>query len=223
MSSEFIRPTPWDTAVFDIPCFEIDKPDEPALALAAATPGHYTVRIEPLADKELLHRYGFYYADTLIEPSCTPERFIARPHPEAGIDPSPRLEDLLPLCDDSFVYGRFHRDFNLHPAQADQRYKQWLSQIHQKGGVLGLTFKGELAGFIAHEEGDLLLHAVAEQFRGRGLAKHLWTAAIEQLFRQGITDIFSSVSAANLAVLNLYASLGFRFSQVEDIYHRLTR
>ena len=223
MSSEFIRPTPWDTAVFDMPCFEIDKPDEAALALAATTPGHYTVRIEPLADKELLHRYGFYYADTLIEPSCTPETFIAHPHPEVGIDASPLLDDLLPLCDDSFVYGRFHRDFNLHPSQADRRYKQWLGQIHQNQGVLALTFKGELAGFIAHDGGDLLLHTVAEQFRGRGLAKHLWTAAIEHLFSQGEKDIYSSVSAANLAVLNLYASLGFRFSQVEDIYHRLTR
>ena len=223
MSSEFIRPTPWDTAVFDTPCFEIDKPDEAALELAATIPGHYTVRIEPLADKELLHRHGFYYTDTLIEPSCTPGQFIARPHPDAGIDSSPSLETLLPLCDDSFVYGRFHRDFNLHKPQADQRYKNWLIQIQRENSVLGLTFEGELAGFIAHDGGNLLLHAVAKNFRGRGLAKHLWTAAIEHLFKQGEEDIHSSVSAANLAVLNLYASLGFRFGQVEDIYHRLTR
>lgn len=223
MSAEFIRPTPWDTAVFDLPCFEIDKPYEAALALAANTPGHYTVRVEPLADKGLLHRHGFYYTDTLIEPSCTPEHFIPRPHPDAGIDIAPSLEKLLPLCDESFVYGRFHRDFNLHAAQADQRYRQWLTQISRENGVLGLRFAGELAGFIAHDGGNLLLHAVAENFRGRRLAKHLWTAAIEHLFRQGEEDIHSSVSAANLAVLNLYASLGFRFGQVEDIYHRLTR
>lgn len=223
MSTDSLRPTPWDTAALGIDCFEIDRPDEAVLALAAKTPGHYTVKIEPLADKQLLHRYGFYYTDTLLEPYCSAGRFVAHPHPEAEIASSPPLAGLLPICDHSFEYDRFHRDFNLSPAQADRRYRQWLSQLHGTGNVFGLLYEKELAGFIAHDGGKLLLHAVAERFRGQGLARHLWTAAIEQLFRQGEREVRSSISATNLAVLNLYTSLGFRYDRAVDIYHRLNR
>ena len=37
----------------------------------------------------------------------------------------------------------------------------------------------------------------------------------------GHEEVKSSISAANIAVLNLYASLGFSFSKPQDIYHRL--
>lgn len=220
--SDAIHPVPWDSTTFGMDCFEITMPSDAILARAAATPGHYTVKVNPLSDKSLLHRYGFYYTDTLLEPRCLPQHFVPHHHSEVALDMNVELDDVLPMCDESFVYGRFHRDFNLSHQQSDQRYRQWLIQLHRSKGVLGLLYQKDLAGFIAHEEGALRLHAVESRFRGRGLAKYLWTAACLYLFEQGVGEIRSSVSAANLAAVNLYASLGFHFRDSVDVYHRLS-
>ncbi len=217
-----IEPTPWDTAALGVPCFELRDPGEATLARAAREPGHYTVRVDPLAPKRLLHEHGFYYCDTLLEPHCTPERFAARPSPEAGIARAPALDGVLAICHGAFAHDRFHRDFNVPRTGADARYDRWLVQLHAAGRVRGLLHGGELAGFAAVVGGKLVLHALAERFRGRGLAPGLWTALCRELFAAGEPEVTSSVSAANLAVLNLYAGLGFRFRGPLDLYHRVT-
>lgn len=219
--TERLHPSPWDTSVFGLPCYEISEYSEMALAEACATPGHHSIKVDPLADKGLLHHYGFYYTDTLLTPRCTPGQLHAFDHPAVALDAKVGLEDVSRICATAFAHGRFHRDFNLPHDAADRRYVQWLEELHGKGAVIGLLFEDQLVGFIAHQGGALLLHAMAEQFRGRGLAKYLWTAACLRLFDQGEVELTSSVSAANLAVVNLYASLGFRFAGTRDTYHRM--
>jgi len=223
LNTKHFKHAPWDESVFKTPCYEIIDPNTQVLQESASHTGHYTIKIDPLADKTLLHRFGFYYTDTLIEPYCNQDRFIAHTHPNVSIDTDCPLNELLPMCDNSFLHGRFHRDFNLPRAQADQRYKQWLAQLHATGHVFALRHNHDLAGFIAYSGGKLLLHVIDAPFRGRGLAKYMWSAVIQQLFHDGKKEIRSSISAANLAVLNLYISLGFRFDKAQDIYHKKTR
>lgn len=217
-----IKITPWDKAVFGVDTYELTDLSREALELAVRTPGHYTVRVEPLTAKHLLHEYGFYYCDTLIEPYCTVERFRAFAAAAVGMRWDVPLESLLAICHGAFSHGRFHRDFNLPRAQADQRYDTWLSQLHGAGKVVGLLYEGDLAGFIAVDDNRLVLHAIAESHRGRGLAKFLWTPVVQTLFDQGCNELVSSISACNMAVVNLYAALGFRFRNPFDLYHRLT-
>jgi hypothetical protein len=64
----------------------------------------------------------------------------------------------------------FHRDFNLDKARADLRYDAWLRQLCEKDAVYGLLWHDKLAGFVAHVDNNLVLHAVVEQQRGKGLA-----------------------------------------------------
>jgi len=222
MSNSALRTTPWDSAAFGMNCFEIIEISEDLLAHAVTTPGHYSVKVDPLASKALLHKYGFYYTDTLIEPFCKSSDVVEFKNPDITIDNSVDINLLLPMCDESFLHGRFHRDFNLKSSKADLRYKQWLKQLASEGNVLGLFYRDELAGFIAHNKGDLLLHTIDAKFRGQGLAKYFWSTTCQKLADDGIQEIRSSISAGNLPVLNLYCSLGFRFSKAVDIYHRLT-
>jgi ribosomal protein S18 acetylase RimI-like enzyme len=126
------------------------------------------------------------------------------------------------MCHGAFSHGRFHRDFNLSKVQADQRYDKWLMQLHGAGKVYGVCYRGKLAAFIAVDGNKLVLHAVDSSMRGRGLAKYLWTPVCRMLFEAGHLEVTSSVSASNLAVLNLYSRLGFSFRNPVDIYHRLT-
>ena len=70
MKTGLIIETPWDTAVFGIFTGELTEYSESALCAAVAHSGHYTLKVDSLADKRLLHEYGFYYCDTLLEPWC---------------------------------------------------------------------------------------------------------------------------------------------------------
>jgi GNAT superfamily N-acetyltransferase len=218
-----IKITPWDKAIFGVDTYELTDLSRGTLEWAVRTPGHYTVRVEPLAAKQLLHEYGFYHCDTLIEPYCSVGRFRAFAAAAVGMSRDVPLEPLLVICHGAFRHGRFHRDFNLPRAQADQRYDTWLCQLHNAGKVVGLLYEGDLAGFIAVDDNRLVLHAVAESHRGRGLAKFLWTPVVQALFDQGCNELVSSISACNMAVVNLYAALGFRFRNPFDLYHRLTK
>ena len=221
--STLIKPTPWDTAAFGINTWELLEYSEAALQQAAQTTGHHTLKVDPLADKRLLHEYGFYYCDTLIEPHCNAARLRKLQHTDATISRVVSAEQALSICHGAFAHGRFHRDFMLSRDSADLRYDNWLKQLLETGQVYGLYWQGALAGFIAYSGNNLVLHALAVQHRGQGRAKYWWSAVCGELLALGHEEVKSSISAGNLAVLNLYVSLGFSFNHPQDIYHRMTQ
>ncbi|TWI64323.1 acetyltransferase (GNAT) family protein [Pseudoduganella lurida] len=221
-----IRPSPYDAAAFGMPAWELTEYSAPALAAADGQPGLQTIKVDPLADKALLQRHGFHYCDTLLATRATRQRLRDVPA-RAGLSigrvdtQHPDAAALLAICHGAFAHGRFHRDFRLDRAGADRRYDNWLAQLLAADGVWGLYADGVPAGFIARNGASLVLHAVAPQFRGQGLARHWWHLAAAALFDAGHAEVTSSISAANVAVLNLYASLGFAFDAPQDIYHRI--
>lgn len=221
-----IKPAPYDAAAFGLPAWEVEYTAE-ALRAADATPGLQTVRADPLTDKGLLAAHGFHYTDTLLATRATPAQLRCAA-PRAGLHAAPiaaddaaLAEQALAICDGAFAHGRFHRDFRLPRAGADLRYNNWLRQLLAAGGVHGLYAEGVLAGFIGCHGPAMVLHAIAPAWRGQGLARHWWQLVVQELFAAGHAEVRSSISASNVAVLNLYASLGFRFDQPQDIYHRL--
>jgi len=215
---------PWDQAAFGMPAWELRHYSPAALALADQTPGLQTIKVDPLADKQALQRHGFYYTDTLLETRARPDQL--RPltiPPGLSVRRDFDAAQALAICHGAFVHGRFHRDFQIAPDAANLRYDNWLKQLIASGQVFGLYADATLAGFIGYHGDLLVLHAVASQFRGRGLSKYWWRLVIDNLLAEGCTQIRSSISAANLAVLNLYASLGFSFHHPQDIYHRIVK
>jgi len=222
MLTKYFKPSVWDSAAFGMPSHEILEISVDTLGYAASTPGHYTVRMDPLGSKQLLHVHGFYYCDTLVEPYCAAKDFRPFTRSQVTFTNSAPIEDLLKISHSAFVHGRFHRDFQLSSKLADQRYDRWLIELHQAGKVFGLLYEEQLCGFIAVNNSRLVLHAMSAKMRGQGLAKYLWTPICQLLFSQGYAEITSSISIANLAALNLYSTLGFRFRNAKDIYHRLT-
>lgn len=216
-----IKATPWDTTAFGMPTWELLEYSEVALQQAAQTRGHHTIKVDPLADKRLLHEYGFYYCDTLIEPRCKAAQLRSAHHPDATISKAVVAGQVLLVCHGAFMHGRFHRDFNMSKAAADLRYDNWLKQLLEAQQVYGLYWQGTLAGFIGYNDNTLVLHALKEEYRGKGLSKYWWSGVCGALLANGHDEVKSSISAINLAVLNLYASLGFSFKNPQDIYQRL--
>ena len=223
MKSDLIKETPWDSKVFGFNTYEITSLTEDVLNAINTMPGHFTVRVDPLASKKVLHDNGFYYCDTLIEPFCSAGRFISWEDPLAGISSTVAEADVIAIAHGAFQFGRFHRDFQIERELADLRYDIWLRDLHASGNVFGLMYDGALAGFFGLDGSKIVLNAVAASFRGKGLAKYLWSSACTQLFDSGYDEISSSISSANAAVLNVYASLGFRFRNARDIYHRFNK
>ena len=217
---KYVVKTPWDSRAFSIETYEILTLSKEALEEAMTLRGHFTIKINPHSYQKILHDYGFYYCDTLIEPYCEFNRFIYFENKRASLSYDVRLEDLIPISHGAF-YGRFHRDFNIPKHLADLRYDLWLKDLVNEKNVFGLMFENDLAGFIGFSGHKMCLHAIHEKYRGRGLGKYLWGVACRELYKRGHNELVSSVSASNLPVLNLYSSIGFRFRKPLDIYHKL--
>lgn len=220
IDSQDIKATPWDEAVFGVPTWELTAYTASTLTKYAQLKGHQTLKVDPLIDKQLLYSQGFYYCDTLIEPRCDAAKLRTTLHSAATVSKDAATSQLVEICHGAFTHDRFHRDFNLSKSAADVRYDNWLEQLISANQVYSLFWDGKLAGFIAHQGSMLTLHALAESYRGKGLAKYWWSAVCNDLVRVGFGDIRSSISVSNTAVLNLYASLGFSFNGPKDVYHR---
>lgn len=222
-SCESISATPWDTTVFGVPTWEIREYSEDTLAAAELLGGHFSIKVDPTMQKALLHKFGYYYCDTLIEPFCTVAKF--RHFLSSSVNAARKFDEneMLKICHGAFRHGRYHRDFQLTAGLADVRYDSWLKQMIEKDQVYGLFQGDNLAGFIAYQGHVLVLHAVSEEYRGMGLSKHWWSLVIQELFQAGHAEVSSSVSASNVAVLNLYISLGFSFRKPVDVYHKLVQ
>ncbi len=227
---KYIIPTPWDTQTFGIQTFEITVPPTDDFfnqvlnkVISSHESGHYTVKIDSVRSKKILHQYGFYYCDTLLEPYCQLGQLKTHHKKGISLSQSVSLTALTKICHGAFIYGRFHRDFNLDPDKSDIRYDLWLKQLYEAGSVFGLMYDDELAGFWGFSHYKIVLHALDEKYRRKGMAKYFWSLACQELFEQGYSEITSSISAANVAVLNLYVSLGFKFRNSLDVYHLLLK
>lgn len=219
--AETIKYTPWDAKAFGIDTYELENDNEETLRMANRTAGHYTVKVDPLASKRRLHEYGFYYCDTLLKPYCRIEHF--RPFADGRISLSEdvSLNELVDVSSGAYKHGRFHRDFMIPKENADRRYDRWLAQLYRDNKVWALLYDGDLAGFFAFSDNHILLQVLQDSYQGRGLSKYFWTTACERLFHKGFDELTTSISACNLAMVNLVTSLGFKFKDAVDVYHKL--
>jgi L-amino acid N-acyltransferase YncA len=224
---QFLKETPWDRKVFGINTFEIIAESEETLLVTIneikknKIKGHYTIKVDPLWNSRILSNYGFYYCDTLIQPYCNYQNFINYDHEKICLSTDNSLEQLLSICNGAFIHGRFHRDYNFDKKQADMRYNSWLTDLFNQKKVWSLIYENKLAGFWGFSQQNILLHALKTNYRGKRMAKYFWSKACQGMFKLGHKEIISSISASNLAVLNLYVSLGFKFKNPQDVYHLL--
>lgn len=216
-----IKATPWDQGPLGMDTFEIRQLSVKSIQSALRAPGHYTVKVDPLADKTILHDYGFYFCDTLLQTICTRGEFSRNSNEHVSAEKGGYFEESMALIPGGFVHDRFHRDFNLTTQQADARYSQWFKQLWNEGHSMAYIYDDQFAGFFAHDEGHIALTMVGEEFRDKGLGKHFMSAACSIVFGDGYEEVAGSVSACNVKMLNIFASLGFKFTEPLDLYHKV--
>jgi hypothetical protein len=131
------------------------------------------------------------------------------------------------IASGSFHDGRYHAD-PIFPARlANMRYRDWMRRaLKEKNSVdrvYVLGQPGSVDGFyhvtVEDTTADLRLAAVAPALKGTMVGFDLYVAVLIILKTLGVRRVDTNISAANTAVLNVYAALGFRFSDAEAIYH----
>src|SRR5699024_1695672 len=93
--------------------------------------------------------------------------------------------------------------------------------IFEADNVFSLLYKGETAGFYAFDKNKVLLLGIKKEFQGKGLTKSFASKGCEWQFDLGYDELYTSISPANVASLNLFISLGFRLRKTVDVYHKL--
>ena len=143
---------------------------------------------------------------------------------EAQLDDHGTIEA---IAAQSFRNGRYHADPIFPLELADKRYSNWVRKaLASKNGIDHVYVMGDpgtVQGFyhVTIENGvsDLRLAAIAPNLKGTPLGFHLYVSVLHLLKRAGVRRAVTSISAANTAVMNVYAMLGFSFSAPEMIFH----
>lgn len=127
-----------------------------------------------------------------------------------------------------FNHGRYHQDCHIDNELADYRYGRWVKNAFCSKNQFVLKCNdsaGSLVAFFVVEyprRGVCLLSLVGlmPNYIGKKIAKDVWQSLFTVLKVQGINEVLTSISSHNVAVFNLYVSLGFRFSEPEVTLHK---
>lgn len=219
--STFLKPTPWDKRTFNIDTYELTASHKEALKETDDYEGHFTLKVDPLENPRQMIEHGFYYMDTLTEPVCQREDFKFYERKQVELTQDYDKEEILSIAKETFLHGRFHRDFNVPNSLADIRYMRWVEDLMEERHLYSLLYNGEVAGFYGFNDDKVLLLGMKKKFQGQGLAKPFTSMGCLKQFESGYSSLYTSISAANIASLNLFFSLGFKLRNTVDVYHKL--
>lgn len=235
---------PWDSDIFGFPVAQISQirvedpvgaradlasflawMDQEAVRLASCRLPHDSLR-----ESMLLEDAGFHFVEMVLHPHLADLQ--AYPCESQGLDVSLATTNDLPAIEamaaDAFGYERFHADPRLDRTLANQRYRVWVhnSLGHKKQRLYKICDGPNIVAFFVTEsrpDGVCYWHltAIAPAFQGRGYGKRVWREMLALHQRQGMRQVATTIAARNTPVLNLYASLGFRFQPPETTLHWL--
>jgi ribosomal protein S18 acetylase RimI-like enzyme len=134
----------------------------------------------------------------------------------------PVLQSKIMECArESFSDDRFHMDPNCHKELADLRFFNWAKDLIDNPEVeIYIAVLGEdVVGFLAQKQGNLILAGFMSSYTGKGLGEFLWLESLSNMMTHGLEHATTRISANNVAVLNLYARLGFKFRNPAAMFH----
>jgi len=233
---------PWDSDAFGFPVAQISGLDllagDDAIA-AFATFEHWRdeadvaivyarLRHEQLRESMFLESRGFRFVEVVYRRSC--ENVQALDFADDGIALQAATEsdlaDIDRVARAAFTTGRYALDFRIDPRLNGERYVRWArgALAHPSQRLVKASAAGATVGFFVIEDTEPRrcywhLTAVAPGHQGAGFGRRIWRAVLMMHRHAGIERVDTTVSGHNLAVLNLYAGLGFRFTGCETTLH----
>jgi RimJ/RimL family protein N-acetyltransferase len=233
---------PWDEEAFGFPVAQIhalqvldpilaqsayrhfsDWMDRHAVSVASCRLPHAQMR-----ESMFLEQQGFRFVETLLHPRLDNPGAYHWPEDAISIAPA-HLEDLPALqylAENAFHADRYHMDPRMDAGLAGKRYARWIANSceHPRQRLLQCRENESLIAFFIVEDmpqNGMYWHltAIAPEYQGRGYGRRVWQAMLRQHGQNEISFVATAISAHNIAILNLYARLGFRFSSPEITLH----
>jgi len=130
------------------------------------------------------------------------------------------------MADKAFGFERYHIDPRVNSIAADLRYGSWVkntfNQKDQK--LIKISLHEDILGFFIIEKlsADKFywhLTALNPKFVGKGFGIGVWSAMISYCGNLGARYAYTTISARNSPVLNLYSRLNARFGAPEVTLH----
>lgn len=235
---------PWDTAIFGFPVLQICEIDvlgdnaaekfadfERARDEVGCNFSSCRIGASQIRESMLLEARGFRFIETVY----APELSLKGPNgtsPDAGLRVSIaadwEFERAADIAAVAFVNERFHVDPRIPAGYGSRRYRNWVLSVdgHERQQLFVVREGPKLIAFFVTEDlpdGTCYWHlnAVSPEFQGQGYGLRAWSAMIENARSGGALRVRSSIVSRNCRVLNLYARLGFRFSEPSTTFHWL--
>lgn len=173
-----------------------------------------------------MQQMGYQFVDRMLDVSVHLNKLSVDFQKSIRIKPvltTGYKKEICQIAEKSFTTDRrFHVEVSWNQDIAKQIIDAWVEELTECYVCL---YKEEVIGFLAlKEEADhsaaVHLAAVEERYRASGAALSLYANALKEGREKGYRNITGCISTANLAVMNLYASLGGTFSNPRDIYLR---
>jgi len=235
---------PWDSEIFGYPVGQIDQIEITDNGGAVATFREFgnwcdanRIRLvsarlpsDCLRESMFLEEQGFRFVEMVYSPTVSLREIT--PKHGALVEISAVQEADLPaiqsIAGSAFSTGRFILDWRLDPEASHRRYRAWVQNSFDdpRHAVLKATVRDAIAGFFIVEELPdrscyWHLTAVAPEWQGKGIGRELWEGMLGYHKQAGLTQIRTTISAHNAAVVNIYARLGFRFAPPQMTFHWL--
>lgn len=236
---------PWDTSVFghnvaDLLDLQFSTPGETKECLDALEDwlNMHTVklaacrlRFDRYRESIALQERSFRYVEMLLHPYCklevpnSQETNLFR----IGEATSQDISLITEWAGRCFQFERYHADPRISNEFASDRYRRWISDIslRKTAKILKVedsTIDAMLAFFVVDdttEQVNWILTALDPERTGKGLGKRVWAAMLDYHATNGHSSVVTSISSNNQRILNLYASMNFRFQPPEVTYHYL--
>jgi GNAT superfamily N-acetyltransferase len=236
-----IAKVPWDTEIFGFAVGDYRLPPEghptslgrKLLNWACVNRVELISTVVPAMDRAriaMLEDCDFAYVDSSLSamiaplsPSADNDGDAVRVR-EAEPDDWPQVENIAATA---FSAGRYHADVRFPRVLADRRYRWWMERaLRSQDGRDHVYVTGETGRPVAFlhvvrraDIADMRLVAIDPRFHGARLGRRFYAAVLNLLPSLGVHCVHTKFSALNAPALNLYASLGFRFSDPEVVLH----
>jgi hypothetical protein len=238
------QPTPWDSRVIglrsnQITGFTTGSQDESYESLAqfeanclSARIGFTSTRVEytKASIRRELEQFGYRLVELVYEVrGCFPLRSGINLSLPSGYTMCGASKDDLPcikhIAANEFHYGRFFEDILIDDGIAKKRNECWVDDLFERHHIQVLkNLSGKVVGFQAYQlkvpnECEMILGGVDAKFAH--VAYPFWSSFLNYCHVEcSVDSVNTTISAANIPVVNLYNLLGFRITSVLAGYHK---
>lgn len=183
---------------------------------------------QSLRESMFLEEKGFRFVEMVLHPLF--EGLSRLEIPKDSLVIALALESDLPIMMDIaehvFIYERYHIDPRIDSNLGNIRYGRWVKNSfhHPTQQLFKVMDDNQIVAlfiveFIENKSVYWHLTAIAPQWQGKGYGQRVWRAMLRYHQDEGYDSVVTTISARNIAVLNLYAKLDFRFLPPEMTFH----